>query len=176
MSEKASAFWALCLETTEAEVHSTNEEHSTFLPTIRERHPSIGDQFCVALQHGDRAVHYHRLNGRTSPGFADQLTTPCLGSPRGGNEVWQRTSMKHSAQGLCGRDCTPTSRRFFRPKVARWQAYHGDPSFIVQCDSVRTLFRPLVLLDPVPLKLLVWPSTRSKGPNTTAQLVRAKEV
>ena len=40
------------------------------------------------------------------------------GAARGGNEVWQRTPMKHSVQGLCGRDCTPT----------RWQAYHSAPS------------------------------------------------
>ena len=71
-------------------------------------------------------------NGETSPGVCDQgrlqLTTPCLGSARGGNEVWQRTSMKHSAQGLCGRDCTLTSRRSSVPKGARWQAHHSAPS------------------------------------------------
>ena len=55
------------------------------------------------------------LNGERPPAVCVQgrfqLTTP-------GNEVWQRTSMKHSAQGLCGRDCTPTSRRSSVPKVA----------------------------------------------------------
>ena len=44
------------------------------------------------------------------------------------NEVWQRTSMMHSVQGLCGHDCTPTSRRSSVPKVARWQVYHSAPS------------------------------------------------
>ena len=71
------------------------------------------------------------LNGETSPGVSDQdsfqLTMACLGSARGGNEVWQRTSMKHSVQGLCGRDCTPTSRPSV-PKVARWQVYHSASS------------------------------------------------
>ena len=39
MRNKVSSFWASLAEA---------------LPTIRERHPSIADQFCVALQRGDR--------------------------------------------------------------------------------------------------------------------------
>ena len=38
MRDKVSAFWASWADA---------------LPTIRERHPSIADQFCVALQRGD---------------------------------------------------------------------------------------------------------------------------
>ena len=83
------------------------------------------------------------LNGETSPGVCDhQLTTPCLGSARGGNEVWQRTSMKHSAQGLCARDCTP---RAGAPPFPKWPDGRRTIQLhpIVQCDSVRT---PGVLL------------------------------
>ena len=159
------------------------------LPTIRELHPAIADQLCVALQRGDRGLHisaaaqcreqliasgYGCLNGGTSPGVSDQdsfqLTTACLGSARGGNEVWQRTSMMHSVQGLCGHDCTPTSRRSSVPKVARWHVYHSAPS-MVECDSVRTPGvpcaapqTPLVPFTPVRVKLPVWPSIQSKWP------------
>ena len=130
MRDKVSAFWASWADA---------------LPTIRERHPFLLINFAwpfnaaigvsttpLLLIFGSNLSRAGSIvpNGETSPGICDQgrlqLTTPCPGSARGGNEVWQRTSMKHSTQ--CGRDCTPTSRRSSVPKVARWQAYHSAPS------------------------------------------------
>ena len=47
MRDKVSAFWA---------------SWADVLPTIRERHPAIADQLCVALQRGDRGSPHHRCS------------------------------------------------------------------------------------------------------------------
>ena len=132
MRDKVSAFWA---------------SWADVLPTIRERHPAIADQLCVALQRGDRGLH-HRCSqcreqliasGSDCPEWGDvarglrpgQLSVddPMPGARKG----WQRgvaahvdEAFRNSAQGLYGRDCTPTSRRSVQ--VARWQACHSAPS------------------------------------------------
>ena len=142
-----------------------------------------------AIQRGDRGLHITAAaqcreqliaSGYDCPEWGDvarglrpgQLSVddPRPGPARGGNEVWQRMSMKHSVQGLCGRDCTSTSRRSSVPK---WPDGKCTIQFhpMVECDSVRTPGvpcvapqTPLVPFTPVRVKLPVWPSTRSKWP------------
>ena len=164
MRDKESAFWASLADA---------------LPTIRERHPSVADQFCVALQRGDRDLHISAAahcreqliasgfdcpEWGTSSGVCDQcsfqLTTPCLGSARGGNA--HRCCVAAIAPPRAGTPRLPKS-----PDGMRTVQLHP----IVQCDSVRTPGVPcvapqtsLVPSPPVRVKLPVWPSTRSKWP------------
>ena len=132
------------------------------LPAIRERHPSITDQFCVALQTllptgspivGSRVSHVQgdatigvstsQLQlirreqllasgfdcpalGGTSPGVCDQgrisAGRPHVWGPqRVATRCGSASLIQNSAQGLCGRDCFPASRRSSVPKAGRWQ-------------------------------------------------------
>ena len=163
---------------------------------IRERHPAIVDQLCVALQRGDglhitAAVQCREqliAGGFDCPEWRDvarglrpgqfSVDDPMPGARKG----WQRGVAAHVDEAFRTGVVWP---RLYphagAPPFPKWpggrRAIQLHP--IVQCDSVRTKGVPCVvsqtLLVPCTLirvKLPVWPSTRSKWPPTRSLSAR----